>query len=106
MYSEFLTLVNSGNVPSVGIDQEASKIYFNLKAHSSQQPQNQALQEHLSQSTQDDAEDTLEASSVPPQAHAQIEEESDAFAGDHLASSSAEASTSGEKPLYDFLLIQ
>lgn len=36
-YSEFLTLVHSGNVKTAGIDDSADKIYFNLNGHSSQQ---------------------------------------------------------------------
>ncbi len=38
MYSEFLTLVHSGNVRTAGIDDQADKIYFSLNGHSSQQP--------------------------------------------------------------------
>ncbi len=37
MYSEFLTLVHSGNVRTAGIDDQADKIYFSLNGHSSQQ---------------------------------------------------------------------
>lgn len=36
-YSQFLTLVNSGNVQTAGIDESADKIYFSLTGHSSQQ---------------------------------------------------------------------
>ena len=36
-YSEFLSLVNSGNVKAAGIDDSADKIYFSLNGHSSQQ---------------------------------------------------------------------
>jgi len=38
MYSEFLTVVHSGNVRTAGIDDQADKIYFSLNGHSSQQP--------------------------------------------------------------------
>ena len=42
MYSEFLTLVHSGNVRTAGIDDQADKIYFSLNGHSSQQAAEQA----------------------------------------------------------------
>lgn len=37
MYSDFLTLVHSGNVHTAGIDDATDKIYFSLKGHSSHQ---------------------------------------------------------------------
>lgn len=37
MYSEFLTLVHSGNVQAAGIDDSTDKIYFTMKGHSSEQ---------------------------------------------------------------------
>ena len=37
MYSEFLTLVHSGNVKAAGIDDSTDKIYFTMKGHSSEQ---------------------------------------------------------------------
>lgn len=37
MYSEFLTLVNTRNVQSVGIDDSTDKIYFTLAGHSAEQ---------------------------------------------------------------------
>lgn len=36
-YSDFLTLVHSGNVKTAGIDDSSDKIYFSLNGHSSQQ---------------------------------------------------------------------
>lgn len=36
-YSDFLTLVHSGNVKAAGIDDSSDKIYFSLNGHSSQQ---------------------------------------------------------------------
>ena len=36
MYSEFLSLVNSGNVKTVGLDERSDKIFFNLHGHSSE----------------------------------------------------------------------
>lgn len=36
-YSQFLTLVHSGNVESAGIDESADKVFFSLNGHSSQQ---------------------------------------------------------------------
>ena len=36
MYSEFLSLVNSGNGKAVGLDQRSDKIFFNLHGHSSE----------------------------------------------------------------------
>ena len=42
MYSEFVTLVHSGNVHTAGIDDQADKIYFSLNGHSSQQAAEQA----------------------------------------------------------------
>lgn len=37
MYSEFLTLVHSGNVKAAGIDDSTDKIYFTMRGHSLEQ---------------------------------------------------------------------
>lgn len=63
-YSEFLSLVHSGNVEKAGIDDSADKIYFSLSGHSSQQAAEAAIEAAAAASRQPEA--STSASVVDP----------------------------------------